>query len=103
MPARTVTASCLCYLLERMDEAPVLETDRAGGVPNCAVTWYAFDPARGRRGTLAPRGVEVMKAEQSPADCWTKPHSAPGRCPCPATTALMRRLGPPDLLRELAG
>lgn len=50
-----VTVNCFRYLLERMDEARILEADRAGDVPNCSVTSYAFDPALGRRGKLAPR------------------------------------------------
>ena len=50
-----VTVNCLRYLLERMDEARILEADRAGDVPNCSVTSYAFDPTLGKRGKLATR------------------------------------------------
>ncbi len=50
-----VTVNCFRYLLERMDEARILEADRAGDVPNCSVTSYVFDPALGKRGKLATR------------------------------------------------
>ncbi|WP_332847946.1 histidine phosphatase family protein [Massilia sp. S19_KUP03_FR1] len=50
-----VTVNCFRYLLERMDEARILEADRAGDVPNCSVTSYAFDPTLGKRGKLAAR------------------------------------------------
>jgi broad specificity phosphatase PhoE len=50
-----VTVNCFRYLLERMDEARILEADRAGDVPNCSVTSYAFDPTLGKRGKLATR------------------------------------------------
>jgi broad specificity phosphatase PhoE len=48
-----VTVNCFRYLLERLDEATILAFDRAGDVPNCSVTSYAFDPALGKRGKLA--------------------------------------------------
>ncbi len=47
-----VTVNCFRYLLERLDEATILAFDRAGDVPNCSVTSYAFDPALGKRGKL---------------------------------------------------
>jgi len=50
-----VIVNCCRYLLERMDEAAILEQDRAGDVPNCSVTSYAFDPSVGKRGKLVPR------------------------------------------------
>ena len=50
--AHQVTVSCFRYLLERMDEHQILGIDRMGDVPNCGVTSYEFDPARGRRGKL---------------------------------------------------
>jgi broad specificity phosphatase PhoE len=50
-----VIVNCFRYLLERMDEATILEQDRLGDVPNCSVTSYAFDPTLGKRGKLAPR------------------------------------------------
>jgi broad specificity phosphatase PhoE len=50
-----VTVNCFRYLLERMDEARILEADRAGDVPNCSVTSYVFDPSLGKRGKLAAR------------------------------------------------
>ena len=47
-----VTVNCFRYLLERLDESTILAYDRAGDVPNCSVTSYAFDPALGKRGKL---------------------------------------------------
>ncbi len=40
-----VVVLCLRYLLEALDEARLLEIDRAGDVINCGVTEYAYDPA----------------------------------------------------------
>jgi broad specificity phosphatase PhoE len=58
--AHQVIVNCFRYLLERMDEATILEQDRAADVPNCSVTSYAFDPARGKRGKLAPQLVNFV-------------------------------------------
>lgn len=38
--AHQVIVNCLRYLLEQMDEPRILEIDRQGDVPNCAVTSY---------------------------------------------------------------
>ena len=48
-----VTVNCFRYLFERLDESSILAFDRAGDVPNCSVTSYAFDPAQGKHGKLA--------------------------------------------------
>lgn len=48
-----VVVLCLRYLLEDLDEEGILAIDREGDVPNCGVTEYAFDPARGPNGGLA--------------------------------------------------
>jgi len=55
-----VIVNCFRYLLERMDEATILEQDRAGDVPNCSVTSYAFDPTLGKRGKLAVRLINFV-------------------------------------------
>jgi broad specificity phosphatase PhoE len=55
-----VIVNCFRYLLERMDEATILEQDRLGDVPNCSVTSYAFDPSLGKHGKLAPRLVNFV-------------------------------------------
>jgi broad specificity phosphatase PhoE len=55
-----VIVNCFRYLLERMDEATILEQDRAGDVPNCSVTSYAFAPTLGKRGKLAVRLVNFV-------------------------------------------
>jgi broad specificity phosphatase PhoE len=38
--AHQVIVNCMRYLLEHMDEARILDIDRMGDVPNCAVTSY---------------------------------------------------------------
>lgn len=58
--AHQVIVNCFRYLLERMDEATILNEDRAGDVPNCSVTSYAFDPTLGKRGKLALRMVNFV-------------------------------------------
>jgi broad specificity phosphatase PhoE len=50
--AHQVTVNCMRYLLERLDEAQILEIDRVADVPNCGVTAYEFDRAAGRHGKL---------------------------------------------------
>ena len=55
-----VIVNCLRYLLERMDERQILEIDRAADVPNCSVTSYEFDAARGKNGKLVPRLVNFV-------------------------------------------
>ena len=55
-----VIVNCMRYLLERMDEAQILEADRLGDVPNCSVTSYEFDPTQGRHGKLALRLVNFV-------------------------------------------
>lgn len=47
-----VTVNCFRYLFERLDEATILAFDRAGDVPNCSVTSYAFDGSLGKNGKL---------------------------------------------------
>jgi broad specificity phosphatase PhoE len=58
--AHQVIVNCFRYLLERMDEATILEADRAGDVPNCSVTSYEFDPTLGKRGKLAVRLINFV-------------------------------------------
>ena len=55
-----VIVNCFRYLLERMDEQTILETDRLADVPNCSVTSYEFDPTLGKNGKLAPRLVNFV-------------------------------------------
>jgi broad specificity phosphatase PhoE len=47
-----VIVNCFRYLFERLDESQILEIDRTSDVPNCSVTSYEFDPARGKNGKL---------------------------------------------------
>jgi broad specificity phosphatase PhoE len=53
--AHQVTVNCFRYLFEQLSEQTILEFDRAGDVPNCSVTSYAFDPALGKGGHPALR------------------------------------------------
>ena len=73
-----VIVNCLRYLLERLDERGILDIDRAGDVPNCGVTAYAFAPDAGKHGKLvlqmanfvAPlteTGVPVTASKDQPA------------------------------------
>jgi len=55
-----VIVNCFRYLLERLDEAQILDIDRAADVPNCSVTSYRFDPSRGRHGKLVPDLVNFV-------------------------------------------
>ncbi|NEX63772.1 histidine phosphatase family protein [Noviherbaspirillum galbum] len=55
-----VIVNCFRYLLERMDEQHILDIDRQNDVPNCSVTSYEFDLARGRHGKLVPRLVNFV-------------------------------------------
>jgi broad specificity phosphatase PhoE len=55
-----VVVNCFRYLLERMTEQQILEIDRSADVPNCSVTSYEFEPARGRQGKLVPRLVNFV-------------------------------------------
>jgi broad specificity phosphatase PhoE len=55
-----VIVNCMRYLLERMDEAEILEADRLADVPNCGVTSYAFDPTIGRNGKLVLRELNFV-------------------------------------------
>jgi broad specificity phosphatase PhoE len=43
--AHQVIVNCFRYLLECMDEAEILSVDKAGDVPNCAITEYGIDRA----------------------------------------------------------
>ena len=58
--AHQVTVTCFRYLFERMDEEMILGVDRAGGIANCSVTSYEFDPARGKHGKLVPKLVNFV-------------------------------------------
>jgi broad specificity phosphatase PhoE len=55
-----VTVNCFRYLFERLDEATILEHDRAGDVPNCSVTSYAFDSTQGKHGKLVLKLVNFV-------------------------------------------
>jgi broad specificity phosphatase PhoE len=70
-----VIVNCMRYLIERMDEAQILGIDKMGDVPNCGVTSYKYDPARGALvpdlvnfvAPLRQAGAEVTVAADTPA------------------------------------
>lgn len=69
-----VVVNCFRYLLDRLDEQQILEIDRAGDVPNCAVTSYEFDPARSKNGKLVLRQVNfVAPLEEAGAPVTAEP------------------------------
>ncbi|QNA88504.1 histidine phosphatase family protein [Massilia sp. Dwa41.01b] len=63
--AHQVIVNCFRYLIERLDEASILAYDRAGDVPNCSVTSYAFHPDEGKRGKLVVRLVNFVAPLES--------------------------------------
>lgn len=57
--AHQVIVNCVRYLIEQMDEQQILDIDRQGDVPNCAVTTYrALRTAEGR----ADAGMQLVQA-----------------------------------------
>ena len=64
---------CLRYLLECMTEEEILTIDQQEDVANCGVTWYAFDPAAGRRGKMMLQRFNfVAPLEERGADVTVK-------------------------------
>ena len=69
--AHQVIVNCMRYLIEQMDERQILDIDRQGDVPNCAVTIYhAHGPHEGRT-DAAMRLVQAnflapLRAAQTP-------------------------------------
>lgn len=60
--AHQVVVLCLRYILEGLDEATILDIDRAGDVANCSVTEYGFDggvPALMRYNHVAPVAAQA--------------------------------------------
>jgi ribonuclease H / adenosylcobalamin/alpha-ribazole phosphatase len=51
-----VVVLCCRYIIERLDEAAILEIDKAANVANCSVTEYRFDPDEGASG-----GMELVR------------------------------------------
>ena len=75
--AHQVIVYCLRYLLERLDEAQVLQLSRESDVPNCGVTSYVFDPGRGRSGKLVPELVNFVLPLQEAGEPVTREPDAP--------------------------
>ncbi len=69
-----VIVNCLRYLLERLDEDQILAIDRRADVPNCSITSYEFDSARGKNGKLVPRLINfVVPLQDAGAPVTTTP------------------------------
>ena len=58
--AHQVIVNCFRYLLERLDEAQILDLDRAADVPNCGVMHYEFDRTQGKNGKLVTRLIHFV-------------------------------------------
>jgi broad specificity phosphatase PhoE len=65
--AHQVVVLCLRYIIEYMDEAEILEIDKAGDVANCSVTEYRFRPngGDGRLELLHYNSVQALTQEGS--------------------------------------
>ncbi len=80
--AHQVIVNCFRYLLERMEEEQILAIDRTGDVPNCSVTSYEFDTARGKNGKLVPRLVNfTVPLQEAGAPVTTEPDVPAGPKP----------------------
>lgn len=55
--AHQVIVNCMRYLIEQLTEKQILDIDRQGDVPNCAVTLY--------RAHVRPDGSEIMRLVQA--------------------------------------
>ncbi|MET0378292.1 MAG: histidine phosphatase family protein [Spongiibacteraceae bacterium] len=55
-----VIVNCFRCLLENLDEQTILDIDRRGDVPNCAMTTYRYDPAAAKHGALVLREVNFV-------------------------------------------
>src|SRR4029453_11107747 len=80
--AHQVTVNCMRYLLERLDEAQILEIDRLADVPTCGVTAYEFDPAAGRdrggpRRAGAAEAVSAIAVDDALLRAWPLPQPDP--------------------------
>jgi broad specificity phosphatase PhoE len=75
-----VLVNCFRYLFERLDEATILEMDRQADVPNCSVTSYRFDAAKGKNGKLVSdlvSFVSPLKEEGAPITAEPDVQAAP--------------------------
>ena len=100
MVGHQVIVNCMRYLIECLDEEQILAIDRRGDVPNCGVTSYRFDEAKGNLVTdlvnfvapLREAGAPVTREPDVPAGAATS-------CPFAASeTAAIRRSGESGLL-----
>ena len=57
--AHQVIVNCMRYLIEQMDEQQILDIDRQGDVPNCAVTIYR---ANGPEGLAQGPSMQLVRA-----------------------------------------
>jgi broad specificity phosphatase PhoE len=64
--AHQVIVNCVRYLMECLDEAEILAIDRLGDVPNCAVTSYVYDDAKGEMVTDLVNFVAPLQQSGTP-------------------------------------
>jgi broad specificity phosphatase PhoE len=76
--AHQVIVNCFRYLLEEMTEQQILEIDRAADVPNCAVTWYRFDPRAGVAGKLVLEAANLVHPLRDDGAAVTVEKDVPG-------------------------
>ena len=58
--AHQVVVNCMRYLIEQMDEQKILDIDREGDVPNCAVTLYRAPPQQVDGEKSRPMQLELV-------------------------------------------
>ena len=58
--AHQVVVNCMRYLIEQMDEEKILDIDREGDVPNCAVTLYRAPPQKADGEKSRPMQLELV-------------------------------------------
>lgn len=76
--AHQVTVNCMRYLLEHMDEQQILDIDRRGDVPNCAITSYLVER---REDGLAAMRLDQLNFLVPLHEAATPVTSAPDRRP----------------------
>ena len=61
--AHQVIVNCMRYLIEHMDEQRILDIDREGDVPNCAVTIYrAHEPSGAPGDSGSSAAMQLVQA-----------------------------------------
>ena len=76
--AHQVIVNCCRYLLECLDERQILDIDKEGDVPNCAITDYQMTDEDGERRFRLVRANFVLPVAQSGAPVTTAPDKPAG-------------------------